>query len=97
MSMSLERISVITWPFPRVLEEDELSILPPEFTAYSRTTKDWVVFEKSWLRGTSELAPGIWGVSGGERFLVVFFLFVVVTCSSAPSVNSCLTTMTELL
>jgi hypothetical protein len=24
-------------------------------------------------------------------------LFVVVTCSSAPSVNSCLTTMTELL
>jgi hypothetical protein len=24
-------------------------------------------------------------------------LFVVVTCSSAPSVSSCLTTMTELL
>jgi hypothetical protein len=40
MSMSLERISVITYPFPSVLEEDELSILPPEFTACSRTTKD---------------------------------------------------------
>ena len=55
--MSFERISVMTWPFPRVLEEEELSILPPEFTAYSRTTKDWVVFEKSWLRGTSEWPP----------------------------------------
>ena len=38
--MSLERISVITWPFPRVLEEEELSILPPDFTACSKTTKD---------------------------------------------------------
>jgi hypothetical protein len=34
-------------PLPTVVEEEELAILTPEFTACSSTTKDYVVFEKS--------------------------------------------------
>ena len=73
MSCSLLRISDIKPPL--VLDEEGVSIRVAWFTACSKTTKDFVVYEKSFPGASPH--PGICGVSGGDTQALAAFLFVL--------------------